>query len=176
MSILRRGDEWLRGSFSDWQNEPQSEWIGSVIDLTRRYPNLYTDISCFNLDNKLLNDKEHCVRDSFGMMLKWIRDDENYKHLRHKIIFGTDWYLTHLTRSDSGAAYGNYCRAFKRLLDSIDESFWVQFTMINPWKFYGMSKVKVDNIASALKLAGADEAALTEKVNQLRAVDKEVNK
>jgi len=115
------GDEWRRGPISDWTNSSPSEWIKSIIDLTKKYKNVYTDISCFNLENELIEDNGEGkkVRNTLNKMLHWMRGKDEYKHLRNKVIFGTDWYLTHLTRTDDGAEYGHYCRDFKKLIDQV---------------------------------------------------------
>lgn len=171
------GEEWRRGPISQWNNRPPSEWLKSVIDLTKTYDNVYTDISCFNLNNSLFNDNGEGkkVRDTFTIMLRWIRDNDEYKHLKNKVVFGTDWYLTHLTRKDDGAEYGNYCRNFKKLIDLVDPTFWVRFTLINPWTFYSMSKEKITNIKEDLKTAGADKKALNEQYEKMFELDDEVS-
>jgi len=170
------GDEWRRGPLSEWTDSPPSEWIKSTIDLTKKYKNVYTDIACFNLDNKINYDTEggKKVRNTFNKMLYWMRDRDEYRHLRNKVIFGTDWYLTHLTRSDDGAEYGNYCRDFKKLIDQVDSTFWIRFTLVNPWECYSMSKEKLRWMAEALKTGGAKKNTLQENLNQLLKLDDEV--
>jgi len=172
------GDEWRRGPLSEWTDSPPSEWIKSTIDLTKKYKNVYTDIACFNLDNKINYDTEggKKVRNTFNKMLYWMRDRDEYRHLRNKVIFGTDWYLTHLTRDDDGAEYGNYCRDFKKLIDQVDSTFWIRFTLVNPWECYSMSKDKLRKMADALKAAGAKENDLYEKLNLLLKLDDEVSR
>jgi predicted TIM-barrel fold metal-dependent hydrolase len=170
------GDEWRRGPLSEWTDSPPSEWIKSTIDLTKKYKNVYTDIACFNLDNKINYDTEggKKVRNTFNKMLYWMRDRDEYRHLRNKVIFGTDWYLTHLTRDDDGAEYGNYCRDFKKLIDQVDSTFWIRFTLVNPWECYSMSKEKLRWMAEALKTGGAKKNTLQENLNQLLKLDDEV--
>lgn len=172
------GAEWRRGPISQWTNSPPSEWIKSTIDLTRKYKNVYTDISCFNLDESLSGDNEEGmkVRDTLSKMLIWMRDNDEYKHMREKVIFGTDWYLSHLTRKDDGAEYGNYCRDFKRLIDQVDPNFWVRFTLVNPWMCYSMSKDKLRKICDALKAAGAKEDILYGNLDKLLSLDDEVSR
>ncbi len=172
------GNEWRRGPLSAWTDSPQSEWIKSIIDLTKTYDNVYTDISCFNLDNELFNDNEEgkTVRHTFSRMLCWIRDRGEYRHLRKKIIFGTDWYLTHLTRKDDSAKYGNYCREFKKLIDQVDPILWIRFTLINPWTCYSMNQNKLKKMCSALKAYGTKESILYENLEQLLKLDSEISR
>lgn len=172
------GDEWRRGPISAWTNSPPGDWIKSTIDLTMKYKNVYTDISCLNLDNELSDDNNEGrkVRNTLSKMLYWMRDRDDYKHLRNKVIFGTDWYLTHLTRTDDGAEYGNYCRDFKKFIDQIDSTFWIRFTLVNPWLCYSMSKKKLEMMKKFLQNAGADKKALTEQYEKLLKLDDEVSR
>jgi hypothetical protein len=107
-------------------------------------------------------------------MLHWMRDKDEYKHLRNKVIFGTDWYLTHLTRADAGAEYGNYCREFKRMIDEVDPTFWIRFTLVNPWTCYSFTKETIRLMKKALQLEGADKKTLAERCDKLLALDDEV--
>jgi predicted TIM-barrel fold metal-dependent hydrolase len=172
------GDEWRRGPISEWTNSAPSEWIKSIIDLTKKYKNVYTDISCFNLEDELVEDNGEGkkVRNTLNKMLHWMRDRDEYKHLRNKVIFGTDWYLTHLTRSDEGAEYGHYCRDFKKLIDQVDSTFWIRFTLVNPWLCYTMSKSKLKNMKEALCDAGVDKPKTQKNLDLLLTLDDEVSR
>ena len=163
---------------SEWSDSPPSEWIKSTIDLTKKYKNVYTDISCFNLDKEINDDHEdgRKVRNTFNKMLYWMRDRDEYRHLQNKVIFGTDWYLTHLTRDDDGAEYGNYCRDFKKLIDQVDSTFWIRFTLVNPWKCYSMSKDKLRTMKNSLIKADANESTVLKRYNQLLKLDDEVSR
>lgn len=171
------GDEWRRGPISEWNDTPPSDWINSIVDLTKKYKNVYTDISCFNLEEKLTGDnfEDKKVRHTLSKMFYWIRDRDEYKHLRNKVIFGTDWYLTHLTRSDDGAKYDNYCRDFKKLIDQVDPTFWVRFTLVNPWSCYSMSSKILFQMKRALKDAKADKGKLEKEYKKLAKLDNEVS-
>ncbi|NLP01610.1 MAG: hypothetical protein GX089_03875, partial [Fibrobacter sp.] len=105
-----------------------------------------------------------------------MRDRDEYRHLRNKVIFGTDWYLTHLTRSDDGAEYGNYCRDFKKLIDQVDSTFWIRFTLVNPWECYSMSKDKLRTMKNSLIKADANESTVLKRYNQLLKLDDEVSR
>jgi predicted TIM-barrel fold metal-dependent hydrolase len=105
-------NEWLRGPITDWNGRSPSEWINSLVDLTAKYPNVYTDISCLDVSGRLIDSEgkktDGTFRDTLITMLYWIITKPEYNHLKNKIIFGTDWYLTHLTNGKDSAEYGNY--------------------------------------------------------------------
>ncbi len=168
------GDEWRRGKIEEWQTDGvQSEWIKSIIDLTKEYANVYTDISCFNLDDTLEHG-DGTVQDSLRVVLEQL-DDKRYYHLRHKIIFGTDWYLTMLNVT-KGGDYGNYCRKIKKFLDSIDRTLWIRFTLVNPWEFYGFGNSdKLEQMKKALVLQSADSKIANMNYLKLIEINKEVN-
>lgn len=169
------GDEWRRGRLEKWSSDQlPSEWIESIIDLTKEYPHVYTDISCFNLGNTMEKGNGE-VRDSFGNFLCSL-DDKRYSHLKHKIIFGTDWYLTLITRK-RGGKYGQYCKEIKKFLDSIDRTFWLRFALINPWEFYGFKEqTKLENMRKKFEEEEANEKAVDSNFKSLLKVTGEVNK
>jgi len=166
------GSEWRTADQKTWINGVPSPWIQGIIDLTR-YENVYTDLSCFNLDIKLHEDS-HTVADSLETLLRKLGRDA-YKHLREKIIYGTDWYLTHLTRVDEGAEYAHYCHTMKRFFDSISRRLWLRFSLLNPWKFYGLDKKKkLENMAEALRKANARKKVVNARLEQLYRIGDEV--
>lgn len=63
------GDEWRQGNKNDWLEKPPSHWIQGIVDLTKKYRNVYTDISCLNLSDKLFcgsdNVKSSMTRSHF---------------------------------------------------------------------------------------------------------------
>jgi predicted TIM-barrel fold metal-dependent hydrolase len=144
------------GGNSEWQLADRSDtdtslltrqWIQGIIKLTARYKNVYADISGLNIyDTK--------IRNVFLKMLDLIQDNGNdeFKHLKDKLIFGSGWYLTYLTNvSDGGKnvrhSYINYCREFKHLFDNADKNgygeLWERVSFINPWNFYTLSEDKI---------------------------------
>jgi hypothetical protein len=147
------------------ETELPREWIRSIIELTFKYPNVYTDISCLNLyqgyvDLQLvaIGQKPNIitVRDALKKLLQLIWKKKAYNHLKNKLIFGSDWYLTHLTSIAKDAEYGKYCNEFKKLFYEVDDSgeFWERVSLINPWKCYSLSEKKFKNMYEVLpKLA-----------------------
>jgi hypothetical protein len=170
------GDEWKRGPLSAWQSRPPSEWISSTVKLTKKYPHVYTDISCFNLAGALVGGRGERVSQTLTKMLCWMRENDEYKHLKNKVIFGTDWYLTHLSRTDEGGQYTTYCRDFKKLLDSVDPTFWIRFSLVNPWSCYSMNKEKVRMMKDALIKAGSNETTVLRQCDKLLILDDEVTR
>jgi hypothetical protein len=62
----------------------------------------------------------------------------------------------------------------KVLLDEIDPTFWVRFSLINPWNCYSFTKEKINNMKEAIKDAGARENTLTIRCDALLKLDDEV--
>jgi hypothetical protein len=157
------------GGNSEWQlaewpdngdSSPTRLWIRCIIKLTAKYENVYADISGLNIYNEE-------IRNGLLEMLDLAQDDGNdgFKHLKHKLIFGSGWYLTSLTDvSDGGPSvddwdktwhsYGNYCREFKNLFYRADKEgggkLWECVSYANPWNFYGLSEEKIDKIRNEL--------------------------
>jgi hypothetical protein len=122
---------------------PGREWIACINKLTR-YKNVYADISGLNIYDPL-------VRFTLLRLLDAIKyDHEEFKHLKYKLIFGSDWYLTHLMYNMN---YSDYCREFKEVFDYVDESgrLWERVSLINPWNFYVLSGDKINTMHNELK-------------------------
>jgi len=155
-------DEWRLAEWYDSTSLPTRQWLRVIIKLTARYKNVYADISGLNIyDEK--------VRDGLLELLKLIQDDKdnNFKHLKYKLIFGSGWYSTYLTDAAAGGksvdgpdtvkhSYGNYCHEFKKLFDKADKGgngeLWEYLSLFNPWNFYGLSKDKIDKIRRELSI------------------------
>ncbi len=65
--------------------------------------------------------------------------------IRHRILFGSDWYLTLLDGKD----YMTYVTEAKTFLDEIHCSLWTRFTMLNPYEFFLLHK-RIDRIAQSM--------------------------
>jgi len=148
---------------ADWYNNdiplPTRQWIRCIIKLTKYYKNVYADISGLNIyDEK--------TRYGLLKMLYLIQDEENteFAHLKHKLIFGSGWYLTSLTNVSGGGtgvdgedirhSYSNYCHEFKNLFCAADQEgegkLWKHVSLINPLNFYALSKDKIGKIDNVL--------------------------
>jgi len=151
--------EW---QLADWSSKdtslPTREWIIVIIQLTAKYKNVFVDISGLNIYDEI-------IRNRFLKLLDLIQNNDDFKHLKYKLIFGSDWYLTHLTDvSDGGKSvdgrntirhsYSNYCREFRNLFDIADKGgkgeFWEHVSLINPWYFYSLSENKIHKIHNEL--------------------------
>jgi hypothetical protein len=125
------GNEWSRGLDSDWVTE--------IISLTKEYKNVYTDFSCWNLEKS---------KDVFADLLS----SKQHSHLKEKILFGTDWYMTLLALG--GKSYKKFCEEFWEFFNEIPGGMklWQQFTFINPFTFYGFNSSEIiNNITSKLE-------------------------
>lgn len=151
------GDEWKQGLDSDW--------ITEIIDLTKEYDNLYTDFSCWDIDN---------AKETFADILS----QKQYAHLRKKILFGTDWYMTLLALG--GKSYKKFCEEFweffKEIPDGMD--LWERFTFVNPFTFYGLfdkpagEQDKLEYLRSALAKMKCNKKSLNDNYQSIRRVQK----
>jgi len=122
------------GGNSVWQKDDDPlarEWIKSIVELTHKYQNVYTDISGLNIYD------EKVIRPALRTLLEMIQHGhKKYAHLKYKLIFGSDWYYSSLT--DGAMNYGKYCEDFKLLFDDVDDTgnLWDHVSLFNPWTFY----------------------------------------
>ena len=102
------------------------EWGKQIVEMIKgqKYTNLYADISSSFASKKF--------RDYF----KEIMQGPDGEHLKDRILFGTDWYLTLM----DGVDYTEYCQTAKKALDEFDTSLWPRFTQYNPYKFYRLEE------------------------------------
>jgi hypothetical protein len=149
--------EW---QLADWPNSgtplPTREWILCIIGLMLKYKNVYADMSGLNIYDKR-------IRTGLLKLLGLAQgeEDDEFKHLKNKLIFGSGWYFTHLTDTSKGGkgidggdairhSYGNYCREFKNLFYMADKEgtgkLWECVSIVNPRNFYALSEDKIDNV------------------------------
>jgi len=143
--------EWGHDDMSTWnKNDLASlprEWIRCIIKLTAKYDNVYTDVS--GLDIRSDFDQSKSVRKRLKKILGLIRDNHNeFGHLKHKLVFGSGWYLT-------ARDYGDYCSGFQELFCEVDNEangkvergeLWEYVSLINPWNFYALHKTGKNKI------------------------------
>lgn len=116
-------------------------WIREIVDMMLQYDNFYTDISY------------HFVKDH-KKQLKWLI--KTYPHVKERILFGTDWYMTEL----DDCTINKFVHSAKTALDeitkeletetNIKDDLWLKFSRINPMKFFGIRGI-ADNFAKGLK-------------------------
>jgi predicted TIM-barrel fold metal-dependent hydrolase len=152
----------------DWEYGPQkSDWIQELISMltekgpnnTPRYPNLFTDISCFSIDDNMPN---------------FISTMRGKPELWDKVLFGTDWYMTLIVSESGQQRYDEFCCKMKEELDKIDDTIWIRVTFLNPVRFYGLEKmIKLNNMKDALKTTGANSDKLeTNMIKFVREIKK----
>jgi len=150
--------EWGHPSMDQWikvkdherhQLPPMREWIRCIIKLTKYYKDVYVDISGLNINAPK-------IRIGLQKMLRLIkRGHDDFKHLKYKLIFGSDWYFTYLTNTNKSKIehnYGKYCNDFKGLFMGVDQDgeLWKHVSLINPWHFYALSDKKFEAVRSVL--------------------------
>jgi predicted TIM-barrel fold metal-dependent hydrolase len=150
------GSEWKHESMNVWADAkcdelPPRTWIKSIIELTRDYNNVYTDVSGIDIDNSQ-------VETVFRRILTLIKENKkDFVHLKDKLIFGTDWYFRCLR---SKTSYFEYCNKYKCIFDDIDSTLWERVSLINPLNCYSLSKEKFNNIYNNLPKSTEAETTL----------------
>jgi hypothetical protein len=122
-----------------------NDWIKEIIDLIHDYSNVYTDISCWNLDKN---------KDIFIDLLS----QKKYNYLKDRILFGTDWYMTLLALNGKG--HSSFCNEFFELFNKTlgGMESWIRLTFLNPFEFYGFNEKKIlNNMNTALIDINADK-------------------
>jgi len=131
-----------------------SSWVTEIIALTKEYPNVYTDIACWDIDE---------CKDVLTELLISIE----YAHLRKKLLFGTDWYMTLVALG--GKPYKKFFEEAWDMFMEIPggEELWGDCTFVNPFRFYGLFDKdketgvrKLDNVVAALEKEECSSTAL----------------
>jgi predicted TIM-barrel fold metal-dependent hydrolase len=118
-------------------------WINELTKMMRSYENLYTDISFHIIEHH---------RDQLTWLLR------NHPHVKDRILFGTDWYMTEI----DGHSITKFVSNAKKALDEISveleaqtgikDDLWLRFSRTNPFAFYGIRAI-ADNFVKGLKEA-----------------------
>jgi predicted TIM-barrel fold metal-dependent hydrolase len=98
------------------------DWDVKAIDLAREFPNFYVDISFFFVTRCLARFRKAL---------------EDHPHLRDKIVFGTDWWMT----EKDGVKYEEHVLQTRQALDGIDPELWPRFCFVNPARFFRVAKL-----------------------------------
>jgi hypothetical protein len=140
---------------------PDNDWIKEIIDLINEFPNVYTDISCWNLDK----NKE---------IFKGLLLNKKFDYLQDRILFGTDWYMTLLALG--GKSYQAFCEEFYEFISQMPDGkdLWIRLTFLNPFEFYSFhDKAVIDNLNNALKDIKADASKREKNYELLCIMQKE---
>ena len=122
----------------------ESDWVKEIVDLANEFPNVYTDVSCWKFSE---------CKDMFNKILS----NKQYDHLKDRILFGTDWYMT--LPALHGKSYQAYCEEFYEFFNMMPggRDLWIRLTFLNPFEFYGFKdKAIMDNLNLSLKDLKAD--------------------
>ncbi|MBL0055502.1 MAG: amidohydrolase family protein [Chitinophagaceae bacterium] len=98
-----------------WFGKDRYKWLLIIIDLLRKYPNVYADIS-FTLHDKAIYSE-----------LKELLKDES---INKKILFGTDYYVVASVADES-----DLLNLFKKELG--DDALFEMIAYENPKRFLG---------------------------------------
>jgi len=163
------GDEWGKGP-------EKSDWISEIISLMQQYKNVYTDISCFDLKTNSnhfiaflktetgrgLSDRILFGSDWYMILLVLTKWDPlivasvaagattPLAPLEIALSVVTAELMGHGLRE--GKELAAFCLEMKKMLDTIDWRLWYKFTIVNPFRFYGLDNpILLDNIEAGLQ-------------------------
>jgi len=138
------------------------KWCDQIIRLMKDFDNVYADLS-----SSLTND---AFKDHFKRVV--CTDPEFKTRIRHRILFGSDWYLTLLDGKD----YLTYVTEAKTFLDEIHWSLWTRFTMLNQYEFFLLHE-RIELIARSMirrRQKMAEKGIVDEELRKgLRKLEKE---
>jgi outer membrane protein OmpA-like peptidoglycan-associated protein/predicted TIM-barrel fold metal-dependent hydrolase len=136
MTMKKTGDD---------EHSKTKRWIREIVEMMKTYKNFYTDISYHFVE---------AHKDQFLWLLK------THPHVKDRILFGSDWYMTEL----ENCSIGKFVKKAKDALDEISEELekitgvkddlWIRFSRVNPMAFYGIRGI-AENFKIGLK-AGVD--------------------
>lgn len=118
-------------------------WIREIVDLMATYENFYTDISY------------HYINDH-SRQFTWLL--QHYPHIKDRIMFGTDWYMTALEDKSIGTFVTNAktdIDAVSRKLEKktgMADDLWLRFSRVNPMAFYGLKGI-AEKLKEGLEMA-----------------------
>jgi|WetSurMetagenome_2_1015567.scaffolds.fasta_scaffold35203_2 predicted TIM-barrel fold metal-dependent hydrolase len=146
----------------------ENDWVKEIADLTKEYPNVYTDVSCWDLGKS---------KEVFSKILA----DEQYAHLKDKILFGTDWYMTLVALG--GKNHKKFCEEFWEFFQGIPDGMglWTRFTFLNPFEFYGFNDKTISenlykSLKENLKNAPAENKKCDSNYKRLQQIQQEYSK
>jgi predicted TIM-barrel fold metal-dependent hydrolase len=132
------GSEWDKGEKGKGL---ESDWVKEIIALTQDFPNVYTDMACFDIEDSWIRSR---VMELFRRM----KYSEEYQHLQDRLNFGVDWYLSLITKAP---AYREFAELFFESMGEFDQWQWYRSALVNPAMFYGLDKKEIiENMQLAL--------------------------
>jgi hypothetical protein len=167
------GAEWAEvGIASDWVEEitnlcdPKIEQ-GNNAGGPIHFENVYTDVSCYNL-------KDGNTSRNVSELFKDMSVNRRYSHLKDKVNFGVDWYLSLVT---GAPAYKEFVERFFDTMSECDEWQWYRSALVNPAMFYGLDKPDIiENIYSGLKKGKANKKECVNGYNRIKTIPEQVEK
>jgi predicted TIM-barrel fold metal-dependent hydrolase len=107
------GDQWYKYLRDPWPaQETEESWLSIIMNLIRKYPNVYTDISYTAYDNNLHPFLKVLV---------------NMPELRRRILYGSDIYMVQLQETER--EFSIYLRGY------LGEEDFKQIAVTNPAEF-----------------------------------------
>lgn len=157
-----------------------SDWVEDIVNLCDpeieqghnaagpvHFENVYTDVSCYNL-------KDSSTRKNVDELFRQMRSRKVLGHLKDKVIFGVDWYLSLVT---GAPGYQEYVELFFDTMDGFDEWQWYRSAIVNPATFYGLdNSTLLKNMDSALADATEKSRSQQEGFERIKTLPAQVEK
>ncbi|GHT11850.1 hypothetical protein FACS189426_14350 [Bacteroidia bacterium] len=125
--VLTNGFHNLTLNFAHFgsQKDKKTKWRNKIIDLTRTYPNVYTDISCNDMKPEYYSSLEKDIRNS--------------AHLREKVLFGSDFSINLLVTDTK-----QYSDNLRNFIESknLSSSYKTDLCEVNPEVFLFGNTIK----------------------------------
>lgn len=137
----------------EWDSEEggsglESDWVKEITTLCSRFENVYTDMSCYDLEKS-------SVKKNVKELLCEMKENGCYRHFQDKVIFGVDGYLSLLTGAPE---YREYAESFFDTMKEYDKWQWYKSSLVNPAVFYGLdNKNLLKNMNKGLEDLIADK-------------------
>ena len=138
-------DTWWKTTISDRNdvaNRRKENWFETILRLCRSHENVYVDFSYSTSQSEMLVTKPRTAagpkivsQQAIGIALRMMLNDSE---LKHKAMFGSDWYLI---EQDIGTADDAW-RLFKECIEQtagLSQDQWDQFSGQNAMRFLNLT-------------------------------------
>jgi predicted TIM-barrel fold metal-dependent hydrolase len=163
-------DEKGTGLASDWVEEINKMCNPEILQGQGengpvKFENVYTDIACQDIDNS-------SVEKNMYKLFRKMGNDNRYKHLQDKLLFGVDWYLSILTKAPE---YRSFSEKFFDTMKECDQWQWYRSSLVNAATFYGFdNRDLIMKMYTGLSLAPADKEKLNDGLARVEKIKEQV--
>ncbi len=156
-----------------------SDWVEEIINLCDpkivqgknsqgkdiRFENVYTDLSCYNLGRE-------SIKKNIAELFKEMKKNRRFLHLKDKVLFGVDWYLSLITKAPD---YREYVEGFFDTMSEFDKWQWYRSALVNSATFYGLdNSALLKNMNKALEDVTSDSSKRISGYNRIKTIKQQV--